>query len=107
MLLALLLLWLVLFTLIFSILSIKYYHRIWNPIFIFIFMIFLGILLVVSDNQSSHLEESIFWILTGQCNFTIAFMAVQSIFNRSTTKDYSVYIKYNWKFVNHALTFCI
>lgn len=98
---------LTLVTLLFSMISIIYYHRIWNPILVFIGMFFLGVIFAITGSQSLYFKKALFWIIMGETVFIASFILAQICFNRRTSKDYTVNVKYNVRSVNHALTICV
>ena len=91
---------LLLFTIIVGTFSVKYYHRIWNPVLLFTGMFFLGVVLAKHNCGSREFKLAVSWILIGELTFLLSYFAAQGIFNRKTLEDFSAPIKYNTAFLN-------
>ena len=86
---------LIIFTLMFSIFSILYYHRLWNPILLCTTMLLLGIILAFDNSSPKDMEVAMFWILIGETFLLSSFFIMQIFFNKRTTKEEVSNITYN------------
>ena len=86
---------LIIFTLMFSIFSILYYHRLWNPILLCTTMLLLGIILAFDNCSPKDMEVAMFWILIGETFLLSSFFIMQIFFNKRTTKEEVSNITYN------------
>lgn len=86
---------LIIFTLMFSIFSILYYHRLWNPILLCTTMLLLGIILALDNCSPKDMEVAMFWILIGETFLLSSFFIMQIFFNKRTTKEEVSNITYN------------
>lgn len=91
---------LLLFTVAVGVFSVKYYHRIWNPVLLFTGMFFLGVVLAKHDCGPREFKSAVSWILIGEIMFLLSYFVAQGIFNRKTLEDVSAPIKYNTTFLN-------
>lgn len=94
---------LVLFSVMLMSFSIIYYHRIWNPILLFLMMFLLGAILARKNSDPREFESATLWILIGEIFFCITFFLAQTCFNRRTLYDYTINVSYNWRFVERML----
>lgn len=94
---------LVLFSVMLMSFSIIYYHRIWNPILLFLMMFLLGAILARKNSDPRVFESATLWILIGEIFFCITFFLAQTCFNRRTLYDYTINVSYNWRFVERML----
>lgn len=70
---------LLLLTIMFSIFSVAFYHRIWNPILLFVVMFLIGVILSIDEWSSKNFQAAIFWIVIGEMFFVVAFICAQII----------------------------
>ena len=91
---------LVLITIMFSLFSIVFYRRIWNPILLFVIMFFLGIILIIDEYNSKSFQDVLFWILIGELLFVLAFICAQLVFKRRGSSSITYSATFNLKIVN-------
>ncbi|WP_256444821.1 O-antigen polymerase [Blautia sp. MSJ-9] len=84
----------------FSIFSVAFYHRIWNPILLFVVMLLIGVILSIGECSSKNFQAAVFWIVIGEMFFVIAFICAQIIFKRRGTVNLFCPVAFNLKIVN-------
>lgn len=83
-------------------LSIAYYRKVWNPIFVFEIMLFLGIIFSFRELDFQLIDNGIFWILLGTFIFIGSFLTCQMLLSRKRKQQIDTF--YNWKTIDSMLT---
>ena len=91
---------LLLLTIMFSVFSVAFYRRIWNPILLFVVMFLLGIVLTIGECSSQDFQDALFWIMIGEICLIAAFICAQLVFKRSGPLKLSCSDTFNLKIVN-------
>ena len=91
---------LIVLTIMFSIFSVVFYHRIWNPVLLFVVMFILGVILTIGECSSKNFQAAIFWIVIGEVFFVSAFISAQVAFKRRGSSNLSCPVTFNLKTVN-------
>lgn len=91
---------LLLLTIMFSVFSVAFYRRIWNPILLFVVMFLLGIILTIGECNPQDFQDALFWIMIGELFLVVAFICAQLVFKRRGSLKHSCSVTFNLKTVN-------
>lgn len=91
---------LLLLTIMFSAFSVAFYHRIWNPILLFVVMFLLGIILTIGECNPQDFQDALFWIMIGELFLVASFICAQLVFKRRGSLKHSCSVTFNLKTVN-------
>lgn len=91
---------LLLLTIMFSVFSVAFYRRIWNPILLFVVMFLLGIILTIGECNPQDFQDALFWIMIGELFLVAAFICAQLVFKRRGSLKHSCSVTFNLKTVN-------
>ncbi len=91
---------LLLLTIMFSVFSVAFYHRIWNPILLFVVMFLVGVILTIGECSSKNFQAALFWIVIGEVFFVVAFICAQVVFKRRGSSNLSCPVTFNLRIVN-------
>lgn len=91
---------LLLLTIMFSVFSVAFYHRIWNPILLFVVMFLLGIILTIGECNPQDFQDALFWIMIGELFLIASFICAQLVFKRRGSLKHSCSVTFNLKTVN-------
>lgn len=99
---------LIIFSILASTISYKLYHKIWNPIHLFLFTIILSLVFTIftSERSIKETEMAVIWITIGVICFISSFIFCQENINKHT-KTLRRYYIYNTKTLCKFVNLCL